>query len=69
MHLLKGESYDLILKWRKKTINKVNMKIRYIIEKCKGGKKTKGNEKWGAGTRIKFLDRAAKKILTGKDKF
>lgn len=41
MHLLKGESYDLILKWRKKTINKVNMKIRYIIEKCKGGKKDK----------------------------
>lgn len=55
MQLLKGESYDLILKWRKKTINKVNMKIRYIIEKCKGGKKRqKGMRSGGQEPALNF---------------
>ena len=45
LHLLKGESYGFILKWRKKTIDKPNMKIKYITENRKEGKKEKGNEK------------------------
>lgn len=54
MHLLKGESYGLILKWRKRIIDKANMKIKYIIKNCKGGEKDKGNEKWRQETALKF---------------
>lgn len=42
MHLLKGESYGFILKWSEKTIDKANMKIKYITENRKEGKKRKG---------------------------
>lgn len=68
MHLLKGESYGFILKWRKKTIDKANMKIKYITENRKEGKKEKGNEKWRQET-IKILDKAIKKILTETNEF
>lgn len=68
MHLLKGESYGFILKWRKKTIDKPNMKIKYITENRKEGKKEKGNEKQRQET-IKILDKAIKKILTEKMNF
>ena len=64
MHLLKGESYGFILKWRKKP----NMKIKYITENRKEGKKEKGNEKQRQET-IKILDKAIKKILTEKMNF
>jgi len=36
-----------------KTIDKVNMKMKYIIENRKGGKKEKGNEKWRQETVLK----------------
>ena len=68
MHLLKVESYGFILKWRKKTIDKPNMKIKYITENRKEGKKEKGNEKQRQET-IKILDKAIKKILTEKMNF
>jgi len=36
-----------------KTIDKANMKMKYIIENRKGGKKEKGNENWRQETVLK----------------
>ena len=63
MHLLKGESYGFM------TIDKVNMKIKYIIENRKGGKKREKEWEVEAGNCIKILDKATKKILAEKMNF